>query len=159
MDKVLTFKDAETRYGQIIDGKWGNEGLIMVVWAVPSPISASWINSATGKPTTHIYCNRDIINPLDNAIKDIIAKGLISELKTFDGCFSIRDVRGEKGKPSCHSYGLAIDINAATNRLGTPGDLSPELVKCFTDAGFDWGGNFKRKDPMHFSWAYEGRFA
>jgi len=28
--------------------------------------------------------------------------------------------------------------------------MSKELVSCFTDAGFDWGGTWERKDGMHF---------
>ena len=31
--------------------------------------------------------------------------------------------------------------------------MSPQLVKCFTDANFDWGGNWKTPDGMHFQLA------
>jgi hypothetical protein len=34
-----------------------------------------------------------------------------------------------------------------------PSKLSPGFVKCFTDNGFEWGGTWKRKDPMHFQLA------
>jgi hypothetical protein len=51
---------------------------------------------------------------------------------------------------SLHSWGIAIDVNAAWNGLGKEPTLTPEFVKCFTDAGFDWGGTWKRKDGMHF---------
>jgi hypothetical protein len=42
-------------------------------------------------------------------------------------------------------------LNAADNKLGQLSTLSPEFVQCFKDAGFTWGGNFSRLDPMHFS--------
>jgi hypothetical protein len=54
---------------------------------------------------------------------------------------------------SLHSWGLAIDINAATNRFGGKPTMSAELVKCFTDAGFDWGGVWSNPDGMHFQLA------
>jgi hypothetical protein len=28
--------------------------------------------------------------------------------------------------------------------------MSPELVACFKDAGFDWGGEWSKPDGMHF---------
>jgi hypothetical protein len=54
---------------------------------------------------------------------------------------------------SLHSWGLAVDLNAFENGLGKEPKLSPGFVKCFTDAGFDWGGTWKRKDGMHFELA------
>ena len=51
---------------------------------------------------------------------------------------------------SAHSYGMAIDINAATNKMYTKGDMNPRIVETFLKYGFEWGGNFTRLDPMHF---------
>jgi hypothetical protein len=46
---------------------------------------------------------------------------------------------------------LAIDVIAFENGLGKEPKLSPGFVKCFTDAGFEWGGTWKsRPDGMHF---------
>jgi hypothetical protein len=45
---------------------------------------------------------------------------------------------------------MAIDVNAFENGLGKKPKLSAGFVKCFTDAGFVWGGNFARLDGMHF---------
>ena len=54
---------------------------------------------------------------------------------------------------SLHSWGIAIDVNAFENGLNQIPKLSPGFVKCFTDAGFEWGGTWKRKDGMHFQLA------
>jgi hypothetical protein len=99
-----------------------------------------------------------MIPAFTNALSALANCGMSGELETMDGCFNIRMVRGDFVM-SAHSYGLAIDINAAKNKLGqTSGgffDL-PEFVKCFKDQGFDWGGEFTRPDPMHFSYCWEG---
>jgi hypothetical protein len=74
-------------------------------------------------------------------------------LKTFDGCFNIRKQRGAASQ-SLHSWGIAIDVNAAWNGLGkATSTYQHGFVKCFTDAGFDWGGTWKRLDGMHFQLA------
>jgi hypothetical protein len=111
--------------------------------------SFPWKNSLTGKEVKKIYMNRDIKLPLLNALFDIQKKGLKNELKTFDGCFCIRSKRGLT-ELSMHSWGLAIDINASTNKLGTIGDMNKDIVEIFKKYGFSWGGDWKRKDPMHF---------
>lgn len=148
---ILTREQAEERYGEIIDGVWPDESKWCSFFYVPEFISENWINSATGKSTNRIYCNRDLEWPLKLAMGYLVSRGCLAELKTFDGCFNIRDIRGIPGRSSMHAYAAAIDINASENPLGGESKLSPEFVKCFTDAGLVWGGDFHRKDPQHFS--------
>jgi hypothetical protein len=114
----------------------------MVLWDVPKELEIGVIPK-------RIYCNKDLIKPLSNAFKNLIERGFVKELKTWDGCFNIRKKRGLSSM-SLHSWGVAIDVNAAWNKLGKEPTLSLGFVKCFTDAGFDWGGNWRRKDGMHF---------
>lgn len=146
----MTKSEAEIRYGKIENLKWANEAKFMVMYKVPQDIALNWINSATNKPTTRIYVNKDMTAALEASLLALVETGHILELKTFDGCFNIRDVRGLPGTLSWHSYGLAIDLNAKENGLNKPPMLSEGFVKCFTDNGFVWGGNFSRKDGMHF---------
>lgn len=115
----------------------------MVVWDVPGHLEVGVIPKK-------LYCNRDLIVPLSQAFTNLLARGKASELKTWDGCFNIRKKRGLSSM-SLHSWGIAIDVNAAWNGLGKTPTLSPEFVKCFTDAGFEWGGTWiSRPDGMHF---------
>jgi hypothetical protein len=116
----------------------------MMLWDVPDDINRDLPNI----PNT-IYCNKDVANALQDAFLNIIGRCLQEELKTWDGCFNIRKKRGLNSW-SLHSWAIAVDINAAWNGLGKEPQMTPELVKCFTDAGFDWGGKWKRKDGMHF---------
>ena len=129
----------------------------MVLFDVPQDIAAEWVNATTGRgmPTRRIYCNQDMVEPLGQALENVRHAGLLSELKTFDGCFSIRAVRNSSGKVSAHAYGLAIDLNAAENPVGAESALSPEFIQCWESAGFDWGGRSQRMDGMHFSYAWE----
>ena len=117
----------------------------MVVWDIPA-------NLEVGAIPKKLYCNKDIIAPLTQAFTNLISRNKASELKTFDGCFNIRNKRGLSSM-SLHSWGIAIDVNAAWNQLNMTPTLSPEFVKCFTDAGFEWGGTWQRKDGMHFQLA------
>ena len=98
-----------------------------------------------------IYMNKDMWIPLDEAFRNLIKFGLQDELKTWDGCFNIRPQRGSS-VPSIHSWGVAVDVNAAWNGLGKVPTLSPLFVRAFKMAGFDWGGDWKGKriDGMHF---------
>lgn len=115
----------------------------MIVWDVPTELEIGVIPKK-------IYCNKDLVKPLEQAFKNLIQRNKVAELKTWDGCFNIRKKRGLTSM-SLHSWGIAIDVNAAWNGLGKEPQLSSDFVKCFTDAGFDWGGTWKnRRDGMHF---------
>lgn len=138
---MITSKQALAKYGEptpVMERKY------MTLWDVPQEI-----NNAIPALPNKIYCNKDMVAPLTVAFNNLIARNCAKELKTWDGCFNIRNKRG-LSSPSLHSWGIAIDVNAAWNGLGKEPVLSAKFVKCFTDAGFDWGGTWQRKDGMHF---------
>lgn len=115
----------------------------MTLWDVPGYLEVGIIPK-------RIYCNKDLIQPLSKAIDNLIKTNCILELKTWDGCFNIRKKRGLSSM-SLHSWGLAVDLNASWNQMNTKGTFSPQFVKCFKDADFEWGGDWQgRCDPMHF---------
>ena len=133
---LLTSTECIARYGAAY--KESN----MVLWDVPTELEIGVIPK-------RIYCNRDMIAPLTQAFKKLIETGHVKELKTWDGCFNIRNKRGASSA-SLHSWGVAIDVNAAWNGFGKKPTLSAGFVKCFTDSGFDWGGVWSKPDSMHF---------
>jgi len=133
---MITSKQCLDRFGQPESEKW------MVLFDVPAEMEL-------GAIPKRIYCNKYMVEPLKRALLNIIQRGLVSQLKTWDGCFQIRKKRGALS-PSLHSWGMAIDINAAWNAFGAKPTMSKELVDCFTDAGFEWGGAWAKKDGMHF---------
>lgn len=133
---MITSKQALTRYGD------PEKERFMELWDVPTELEI-------GVVPKRVYCNRDLVKPLEKAFRNLIARGCIGDLMTWDGCFNIRKKRGAVSM-SLHSWGLAVDLNAGWNRFGNRPTLSPAFVKCFTDAGFDWGGTWSKPDGMHF---------
>jgi len=133
---MLTTQQALKKYGD--PTKESN----MILWDIPTELEIGVIPK-------RLYCIKDLVAPLSLAFKNLITTGFINELKTWDGCFNIRKKRGLSSM-SLHSWGIAIDVNAAWNGLNKTPVLSAGFVKCFTDVGFDWGGTWTRKDGMHF---------
>jgi len=146
------------RYGHIQkapDGRYYWPGASQWVKAcyLPKEISKYLVNTVDRKPVERIFCNSDMHEPLLAAMDNLLSAGAVSELKTFDGCYNVRYVRGSDSVFSMHSWALAIDLNAKDNPLSSFGTWSDRFIRCFTDEGWIWGGDFKsRKDPMHFEW-------
>ena len=134
---MLTSQQAMKKYGMPSPSNPN-----MVLWDVPSELEIGVIPK-------RIYCNKDMAKPLEQAFENLIQRNHVNELKTWDGCFNIRKKRALTSM-SLHSWGLAVDVNAFENGLNQTPKLSKGFVECFTDAGFDWGGTWKRKDGMHF---------
>ena len=95
-----------------------------------------------------------LVAPLFTAVfTDIQNQGLKDTVKSCGGVFNWRMKRGQT-KASTHTWGIAIDLNVATNAMGTTGDMDPRLVALFEGYGFTWGGRWsgKNQDPMHFQY-------
>lgn len=100
------------------------------------------------------YCHRLAEPKFQLAFKNIVDRKLANQIKTFDGCLNIRKMR-HNDKWSMHSWGIAADINAEWNCFGQKDfEMSKELVKCFEDEKFVWGGRWDAcPDAMHFQYA------
>lgn len=126
----------------------------MAVWPVPEDIQKAFSHvrfSATGTTgfPAKIYCHKLMAPRLELALRALVAKKLTKELKTWDGCYMVRKMRG-LASMSLHAWGAAIDLNASENQLGHKPVLSAAFVDCFKTAGLDWGGTWSRPDGMHF---------
>ena len=71
------------------------------------------------------------------------------DISQDDWSYFNRDIRGGTSK-SNHAWGIALDINALTNVLGTEGDMPEAVVRAWEEEGGEWGGDWSRPDPMHF---------
>jgi D-alanyl-D-alanine carboxypeptidase len=82
-------------------------------------------------------------------------------LHIYSGCFNPRMVRGSTTHWSVHAFAAAIDINSQGAPFEVDKRPSQENMPDFAVAiwkrfGATWGGNFKRKDWMHFQFVREG---
>ncbi len=147
-----TMADLIRQYGNVWDNSSTFEQDHMTLWdcrlwSQKNP-ALTWKG-----PFNRIYCNRDIIPALDAALTNLHLNSCISELKTFDGCWNIRKVRGSETLWSLHSFAVALDFNAALNPLGEPTTFTEAFLRSFEAAGFSAGARFTRKDGMHFQFA------
>lgn len=128
-------------------GKPGPEGLVTValpqVADLPPYHRARWA------------VHEKVAPMLVRAFELIDACGLLASLRSFDGCYALRQTRGG-GSVSTHAWGAAVDLNARWNPLGAtpapdgqPGSVLP-IVGIMAACGFGWGGLWRRPDGMHF---------
>ena len=123
------------------------EATFLTIITLPFPMNLSLGDQLATKMKCH-YLMAPIFTQVLTTIKN---KNLQSKIKEYGGCYNFRVKRGN-GNLSTHSWGISIDLNPNTNKMGTKGDMAPEVVTIFKEAGFIWGGDWKGKncDPMHF---------
>lgn len=155
--KLMTRAAVAEAYGSISAEKvWAKKSTYLKMFKIPESIANdedyAWVNVYDPKKrkVSKIWCHEAMHPFLETALKNLQKQGLLGELKEFGGSHAIRSTRGAT-KWSAHSWALAIDINMTGNGLGQTPSMSKKFVKCFTDAGFFWGGNYSRKDGMHFT--------
>jgi len=103
----------------------------------------------TGKTLSTIWVHAKVAQVFGAAFRAIDDAGHWPLLVTFDGCYAFRAKRG-LDKLSTHCWGIAVDLNAATNRLGATPTIRSEIVAAFEVQGCRWGGRWRRPDGMHF---------
>lgn len=101
---------------------------------------------------TKIWCNRQCFSDIKAIFEEIVEledkldKALVYSI---DGCWVVRNMRAGL-KLSAHTYGVALDLNASRNPQGAESNQSQALVRCFTKRGWEWGGEWRKRDCMHF---------
>ena len=123
--------------------------------ARPSPASRSWPPAtARSCPPSRVRSTRSPPSGLAGAID-------VTNTNRYGGCFAPREVRSDGGTTggnlSRHTWGMALDMNTATNPMGGVPTMDCRVVWIFRKWGFAWGGNFTTPDGMHFEWVGEDR--
>jgi hypothetical protein len=102
-----------------------------------------------GGKMVNVTCNAKIADKMKAAFEEIKEKGLSDEIHSFDGCYNYRNKRGGSTL-STHSWGIAFDINASGNPMGSSKQTAgqKQLAEVFAKYGFYQLEN----DPMHFQY-------
>jgi hypothetical protein len=82
----------------------------------------------------------------------VVNRGYRVDRVADDWGYNCRQIRGSDTM-SYHAWGLAIDLNATQNPMGTQliTDMPSWIDELAAEYGLFWGGNFnRRKDAMHF---------
>ncbi|MBG8552369.1 M15 family metallopeptidase [Hymenobacter guriensis] len=125
----------------------------MVRHELPAAVKPYFPKYGNIRPTA-VYMNRYATEALDAVLLDLLATGLIKELKTYDGCFNVRLKRGVN-EYSIHSWGLALDFNAMLNPLGVKmgsrkGMFTDAFLAVWRKHKWVCGADWKYADGMHF---------
>lgn len=104
-----------------------------------------------------VRCHRLIAKQLTELWNEWQSVGLLPRVRSWEGMYVPRFIRGSTTVLSNHAFGSAFDINYAWNQLGVRPALVGgegsvrELVPIAHKHGFYWGGHFSsRPDGMHF---------
>lgn len=126
--------------------QWEEKKIVRV--KLPAPIH--YEDTLVTKVTAHIV----IAKIVEATFLEIFSLGHWGDLKEYGGGFVARAKR-TSSKLSCHTWGIAYDLNPSTNAQGTDGNMPKEIIAIFERHGWFWGGNFHgaSKDPMHFQFA------
>lgn len=113
---------------------------------LPAPLKLGWMNASV----SIVACHIELEETFTRVFREIFNAGLWGEIRTFDGIYNNRPTKMGT-KKSTHAWGISVDLNADTNRMGRTGDMDRRIVSIFESHGFTWLGPMY--DPMHFQYA------
>lgn len=118
----------------------------MVTVTMPTPLPLGWDRT---KYASRVRVNAAIEDEVRGLFADLHSGGEWFLLRTYDGGYTWRLQRGGS-RLSTHGFGAALDFDAPWNKLGTPPQMPRGVVRVFKRRGWTWGGDWRRKDGMHF---------
>jgi hypothetical protein len=131
-----------TRYGDPREQGWANKWITR--WNVRERFP--WF------PVLDFEIHKHFKAHLENALTELVLYDLFTEIKTFDGCYHLRNAKSDNALMSLHAWGAAIDLNAADNPRGCLGKWSDRFLEIMSNNGIFCGQAWEgRKDPMHFA--------
>lgn len=135
--------------------KWESENLV----SIRPPYRMTY----AGKPITGIRVHKkgaESLKRVLNRIWEAAGKDQATVdrwgASIYGGAYNYRLMRGGNSL-SMHSWGCAIDLDPARNGLGdqTPHFANvPEVLDAFAAEGWEWGGDWSRRDGMHWQAAW-----
>lgn len=108
-----------------------------------------------------VTCHKKLFRQLRHAMEELRKRGLAHTVtrSNYAGCFVPRFISSYTGSDvgpvkrlSRHAFGIALDINAATNGFGRRPRQDRRFVRIMKKWGFTWGGRWAIPDGMHFEW-------
>jgi len=142
-------------------GKLGKKNFQRRHMTIAKNLPGTW-NNGKGRLFVHKKAEDALRKALDLCKKYEV----LNEISRL-GCYNHRHMRHNSNLPlSYHAFGVALDINPEYNiatkenvmnpfsyvwKEHWPDGVSLDLVSCFKEAGFSWGGDWEHYvDPMHF---------
>jgi len=137
-------REIEKQFGKIEFTEAG-AGAIYIVndWAEENIVAHNF--PVIGKHLVHYK----IVGVLEAIMEELQSRGLDGEILQAGIWCPRHKMHNSNRGLSTHSWGIAIDLNQATNPPGARGDLNIEIVEVFELYGWEWGGRWTYPDSMH----------
>jgi hypothetical protein len=101
-----------------------------------------------------VVCHRLLIPQLRGALQEVVDRGLdhLIDPSQYGGCWVPRHILFNPNRAlSMHAWGIAVDFNVKGNEYGNRNpQMDPRIVQIFKKWGFNWGGDWRTPDGMHF---------
>jgi len=149
-------KDVQRFYGNPIgehgqvNEDWKTASLVLV--DLPYKMALAWdVNKQITQAWFHWRCAKEFLDCLEKvkllySPMDLVKNGLT----LYGGTYTYRVMKGGS-RLSMHAYGCAMDIDPEHNQFGSRRMRMPkDVVEIFENAGFTWGGRWRKPDAMHF---------
>ena len=155
MPTPQTEKEFFALYGRFAYQEAGGGRILVTDNWVAKNLVTDVLLRLVGKHTLHKAIKDDVVAIFGEiaALKLPILNPAYSGPIHWDGCYVPRHKSwNPKKNLSIHSWGCAVDLNAAENPMGAEGKMDMRIVEIFEKYGWTWGGRWKgkNKDPMHF---------